>query len=968
MEESPPSEELTCPEALLRIQDASLRIGGEQHNDDNHHHAHFDVKEENAIGKNNHNHNHNHNGGNGNSRARSPPLHVDVEEPSDLPNLPVPRMSICIMIVGTHGDVLPFTGLALALQREGHRVRVATHDVHRGTVESRGLEFYPMAGDPKVLSSWMVQTGGSIWGEAKNPQLLPEKTKVVRKITRSAWPAATAADPDDAEARPFVADAIIANPPVSGHIHVAEALGVPCHIMFPQPWYYGTKEFPHPMSGFDYVKGRGRNYDSYEIFEALSWSTFAADVNKWRFRTLALPHIYAYASGLNLVSAAKLPFSAMWSPSFVPKPNDWPDQCEVVGTFVVDQQTNFDVTPFADLDAWMQRGCGGADGDGGGGDNIVNSKPIFIGFGSMVIKDPVELAENIKKAAHLANVRVVVQSGWTMLDVEDGTDLLRNVGPCPHDWLLPKCGAVVHHGGAGTVAAGLRYGLPTMVCPFFADQFMWGYFVELAGVGPKALPVNVLTPEKLAQALQDLASPALQRAAVQLSKNMAKEDGIQGALVHFMDCLPRENMLCDVSLLLGETLPARYELIGTGLRTHGIKISSEMAALLEADNKLNWDSIGLWCPTSRGRLTDRYIYAAGIRRHAVTSYNLSGHIKHFHHGLSAGFWGLIFGTFNSILAIHTKADEFARSQGAIGCLFGLAISPFFLLLGLCVTAMTSFDRMAVGITNGCFRKDYDYIVDPSWKAKVHNTPLIAAEKETFLAQGIPKARRAELHAAMKMVVQARIVYQSCNPFFPKGHYHFMVVSLSKLLEALRSDFAKQQLSLTPREIGAVIMKLEAQSLPPLQSFRRTSMFPRSPKTFSHHFSPSVRHPHIIPEGTESDDGDKLIELIDIATSTSADGSAAESGPTTAKHNSAAAAANAAKDMFMDIISHVNPLNLVHARTAPDETNISFSIFIQALQIVCTDKCLSQTKRRSAVSVAKAESETSRIDATSVYLY
>jgi hypothetical protein len=128
----------------------------------------------------------------------------------------------------------------------------------------------------------------------------------------------------------------------------------------------------------------------------------------------------------------------------------------------------------------------------------------------------------------------------------------------------------------------------SLVCPFFADQFMWGFFVELAKVGPKAVPVNELTTELLTEKLKSLASAELATEAKELASKMALEDGVKGGFEHWSNSLQRDNMLCDVSLILGETRKARFELIGAGLRANGIKVCPEVAALLRA--KMDWKS------------------------------------------------------------------------------------------------------------------------------------------------------------------------------------------------------------------------------------------------------------------------------------------------------------------------------------------------------------------------------------------
>ena len=165
--------------------------------------------------------------------------------------------------------IVLFFSLGQALLAAGHRVRLATHETFRKFVRENGIEFYPLAGDPADLMSFMVKNAGII------PSMssivagdIAKNRRVIAEILASTWNACT--EDDDETGVPFTAEAIIANPPSYGHIHCAEKLQIPLHIMFTMPWS-PTTAFPHPLCKVDYSKGpiEKINMLSYSVIEML---------------------------------------------------------------------------------------------------------------------------------------------------------------------------------------------------------------------------------------------------------------------------------------------------------------------------------------------------------------------------------------------------------------------------------------------------------------------------------------------------------------------------------------------------------------------------------------------------------------------------------------------------------------------------------------------------------------------------
>jgi UDP:flavonoid glycosyltransferase YjiC (YdhE family) len=155
----------------------------------------------------------------------------------------------------------------------------------------------------------------------------------------------------------------------------------------------------------------------------------------------------------------------------------------------------------------------------------------------------------IFEAVKKVGVRALVSKGWgglgaDAMGIPEGVFMLGNV---PHDWLFQHVSAVVHHGGAGTTAAGIATGKPTIVVPFFGDQPFWGAMVARAGAGPMPIPYKQLTADKLAAALAEALKPETQERAKEYGLKIKEEKGCEVGGKAFHDNLHVDDLRCTLA-------------------------------------------------------------------------------------------------------------------------------------------------------------------------------------------------------------------------------------------------------------------------------------------------------------------------------------------------------------------------------------------------------------------------------------
>jgi UDP:flavonoid glycosyltransferase YjiC (YdhE family) len=416
-------------------------------------------------------------------------------------------MRITIVAVGSRGDVQAHIALGCGLQAAGYPVRLATHAEFEPLVRLYGLDFHCGEGDPRaVLGSgtgqdWL-KSGGNPLRFFTHLRRIAEP--IVHPLTMDSWHACQDAD--------LVLYSQLAFIPVYAFREKLRAPAIAAYLQPSTP----TQAFPTPRfppAPHWLRSGRGSyNRWTYRISGQLFWQILRGPINDTRRDVLGLPPL-PHHSPYTVVHRRHHPHLYGYSRYVVPRPRDWGSWNHVTGYWFLDRPRTWQ--PPAALLAFLESG----------------PPPVYIGFGSMKREDPAQTTTLVVQALTQAGQRGVLLTGWGGLGRTELPETMFAVDDVPHDWLFPRMAAVVHHGGAGTTAAGLRAGLPSVLVPFFGDQPFWARRVAALGVGPTPIPSAQLSVSHLSGAITEAVSNNAMRArAAALGQRIRAEDGVGQAV------------------------------------------------------------------------------------------------------------------------------------------------------------------------------------------------------------------------------------------------------------------------------------------------------------------------------------------------------------------------------------------------------------------------------------------------------
>ena len=412
-------------------------------------------------------------------------------------------MIITIIATGSRGDVQPYIALGKGLKAAGYTVRLATHEDFEQLVRLHGLDYWPIKGNVTEVAQ-----GAAMSELLENGNFLSIMSEMARAAEESAIHLV-----EGGLAACQGSDLMVGG---LGGIYIGLAIAEKLDIPLLQAYYVPftpTRAFPSVLLPMTLPNlGGALNYRSHHLTRQVMWQGFRRADKKARQQLLGLPKP-SFWGPYRSKYAAGLPILYAFSPVVVPKPADWDENIQVTGYWFLDLTEDW--SPPAQVSAFLEAG----------------SKPLYIGFGSLSNQNPEATADLVLEALTRTGQRAIVLSGWGGLRKTELPETVLMVDSIPHAWLFPRMAAVVHHGGVGTTAAGLRAGVPSIVIPFFGDQPFWGQRVVALGVGPEPIPRKKLTVERLTLAIERaMSDQRMQEQSAELGERIRAEDGVKAAV------------------------------------------------------------------------------------------------------------------------------------------------------------------------------------------------------------------------------------------------------------------------------------------------------------------------------------------------------------------------------------------------------------------------------------------------------
>jgi sterol 3beta-glucosyltransferase len=411
-------------------------------------------------------------------------------------------MRITLFAHGLRGDVWPLVALGWDLARRDHEVTIAVTDEFRGLAERAGLRTARL---PFDMMAWLATPDGQRLLRKGGPRLL---YGIQRQYARYAeeFDAAYIAAAEEAEAQ--VATVLTWDRALA----LGDLLRAPTAVVFTHPAAPSAEYEPLALSGGRRLPPALRRI-SHELGAQAWWRGGVAASTQGFRRKLGLPpdrrptHRRFLSSGLLGLHTC--------SPTLFPRPSDWVDSLVMTGAWQMPAALREDLHEGLppDLEAWLDAG----------------ESPLFLGFGSMPVLEPESLLADIVSVTGKLGKRAILSRNCVPPGLEALPGHLRAVDAVDHDRLFPRCAAVVHHGGIGSLHSSLRAGRPTMVCSVFVDQPWWGERVRRLGVGAH-VPFRKLNRERLEAGLRVLLDPAVRARAAAIGEGICAEgDGFPAA-------------------------------------------------------------------------------------------------------------------------------------------------------------------------------------------------------------------------------------------------------------------------------------------------------------------------------------------------------------------------------------------------------------------------------------------------------